>query len=302
MKPCINIINLSKKDRWEWVIGFGFFFLVIIVGYQFLINSGLVEPIANQRIVYVYGILFVSISASINLARDFSKTQETLLNQEREAKEQEIKRRILESDNLRKTQELEEARKLQLSMLPEEIPQLPHLDIAVYMKTATEVGGDYYDFKVEEGDALTIVLGDATGHGTKAGIMVALIKNIFNSMGHTFFIPDFFKHTTKLIKQMKLGHLYMALMLLKMKKNQVLFSSAGMPPILIYRAQDNTIEEQVLKGLPLGGIESFSYEQQKFEVSPGDVMLMMTDGYAELFNKAFGTNEITVERISMMKY
>ncbi|MEO8233566.1 MAG: response regulator [Ignavibacteriota bacterium] len=45
--------------------------------------------------------------------------------------------------------ELEEARSLQLSMLPKEIRQLPHLDIAVYMKTATEVGGDYYDFNVD---------------------------------------------------------------------------------------------------------------------------------------------------------
>jgi len=280
----VNIVNLTKNGKWEWVIGIAFFILVILVTYQFLINSAVIEPIGNQTIIYVYGILFVSVAASINLARDFSKAQETLLLQEREAKELEIKRRVLESDNLRKTQELEEARKLQLSMLPEEIPQLPHLDIAVYMKTATEVGGDYYDFKVEGEDALTVVIGDATGHGTKAGIMVALIKNIFNSMGHTFFIPDFFKHTTKLIKQMNLGHLYMALMLLKMKKNQVIFSAAGMPPIFIFRAKDQIIEEQVIKGLPLGGIETYSYEQQKFEVSPGDVMLMMTDGFAELFS------------------
>ena len=46
---------------------------------------------------------------------------------------------------------LEEARQLQLSMLPKELPQLPNLDIAVYMKTATEVGGDYYDFNVGNG-------------------------------------------------------------------------------------------------------------------------------------------------------
>ena len=52
------------------------------------------------------------------------------------------------------------------------MPQLPHLDVAVYMKTATEVGGDYYDFHVSFDGTLTVVLGDATGHGMKAGTMV----------------------------------------------------------------------------------------------------------------------------------
>jgi len=280
----VNSIKLAKKDKWEWVIRIGFFIMIILVIYQILISNSVVEPIGNQTVVYVYGILVVSIAASINFARDFSKAQQTLLLQEREAKELEIKRRVLEADNIRKTQELEEARKLQLSMLPEKIPELPHLDIAVYMKTATEVGGDYYDFKLEEDGTLTVVIGDATGHGTKAGIMVALIKNIFNSMGHTFFIPDFFKHTTKLIKQMNLGHLYMALLLLKIRNNNVSYSSAGMPPIFVFRSKTGNIEEQIVKGLPLGGIESFNYEQDKFEIEAGDILLLMTDGFAELFN------------------
>jgi sigma-B regulation protein RsbU (phosphoserine phosphatase) len=46
----------------------------------------------------------------------------------------------------RRAKELEEARQLQLSMLPKKLPQLPNLEIAAYMKPATEVGGDYYDF------------------------------------------------------------------------------------------------------------------------------------------------------------
>ncbi len=62
-------------------------------------------------------------------------------------KEKENKR-ILQLENKRKTEELEEARKFQLSMLPRDVPKLPNLDIAVYMQTATEVGGDYYDFAV----------------------------------------------------------------------------------------------------------------------------------------------------------
>jgi len=95
-------------------------------------------------------------------------------------KESEMRAQIAEAENERKTKELEEARQLQLSMLPEDLPNLPNLDIAVYMQTATEVGGDYYDFHVGMDGTLTVVVGDATGHGMKAGTMVTATKSLFN--------------------------------------------------------------------------------------------------------------------------
>src|SRR5262249_38629775 len=55
------------------------------------------------------------------------------------------RRRELEAENEQRAKELEEARQLQLSMPPKNMPQLPHLEIVAYMKPATEVGGDYSD-------------------------------------------------------------------------------------------------------------------------------------------------------------
>ena len=99
------------------------------------------------------------------------------LEQKRIAVEEQAK--IIHAENKRKSQELEEARQLQLAMLPKELPNIPNLEIAVYMQTATEVGGDYYDFSTVEDGSLNICLGDATGHGMKAGIMVSSMKSIF---------------------------------------------------------------------------------------------------------------------------
>ena len=87
-------------------------------------------------------------------------------------------KRALQIEFDHKKKELDEARELQLSMLPKELPQLPNLDIAVYMKTATEVGGDYYDFHIGLDGTLTVVFGDATGHGMKAGTMVTTTKSL----------------------------------------------------------------------------------------------------------------------------
>ena len=92
-------------------------------------------------------------------------------------------KKLLQLENERKTKELEEARQLQLSMLPKELPKLPNLDIAVYMKTATEVGGDYYDFIVGLDGTLIVAIGDATGHGMKAGTIVSMVKALFASGG-----------------------------------------------------------------------------------------------------------------------
>ncbi len=47
------------------------------------------------------------------------------------------------------------------------------------MKTATEVGGDYYDFSTKKDGSLNVCLGDATGHGMKAGTLVSMMKSIF---------------------------------------------------------------------------------------------------------------------------
>jgi serine phosphatase RsbU (regulator of sigma subunit) len=281
----VILIPSFKKERFDWIIGLGFIALIVAVTYQLLIDADVVDPIAGNNIVYVYGITILIITMTINLARDFAKTNVRLLNQERHMREQEIQRRVLEADNQRKTRELEEARQLQLSMLPDKVPLLTNLDIAVHMKTATEVGGDYYDFNSSDDGSLTIAIGDATGHGIKAGIMVTLTKSLFNTMGNIFYLPDFFHHCTKVIKRMSLGNMYMAMMLVRIRNYSMTISAAGMPPIYIYRDVSKKIEELVVKGLPLGAIEGFTYQQINTKLNKGDTILLMSDGYAELFNE-----------------
>ena len=195
----------------------------------------------------------------------------------------------LEAANHRKSLELEEARQLQLAMLPKELPQLPNLDIAVYMQTATEVGGDYYDFNVGENGELTAVIGDATGHGMKAGTIVTITKSLFNSLASSKNILDTFTKISKVIKDMKFRQLAMCLMMLKIHKNKIIISSAAMPPALIFRKKKNLVEEIELKGMPLGAMENFPYEIKNTSINSGDTILLMSDGLPELHN---GTNKM----------
>jgi serine phosphatase RsbU (regulator of sigma subunit)/ligand-binding sensor domain-containing protein len=200
-------------------------------------------------------------------------------------KDAEMRAQLAEAENDRKSKELEEARQLQLSMLPKELPQLPNLDIAVYMKTATEVGGDYYDFNVGMDGTLTVVIGDATGHGMKAGTMVTAAKSLFNTHAANPDILFTFNEITRCIKKMHIHMLSMCLTILKIQGNNIEMSAAGMPPALIYRKQDMAVEEVVLKGMPLGAVSDFPYKLKQSTINPGDTMLLLSDGLPELFKK-----------------
>jgi serine phosphatase RsbU (regulator of sigma subunit) len=201
---------------------------------------------------------------------------------EAQAKVAEAEARALRIENERTALELEEARRLQLSMLPEELPNPPHLEIAAYMKTATEVGGDYYDFDLAPDGTLTVAIGDATGHGTKAGTMVTATKVLFNLLASE---PDgvrMLQESTRIIRQLNMHNLFMALALAKLRGNHLEVAGAGMPPTLIHRAASNDIEEIHLEGAPLGSFTDFPYRAAAVDLEPGDTVVMMSDGLPEM--------------------
>ena len=210
-------------------------------------------------------------------------------------REAELRAQLAESENERKSKELEEARQLQLSMLPRELPSLPHLDIAVYMKTATEVGGDYYDFHVGLDGTLTVVIGDATGHGMKAGTMVTTAKSLFSSYAPNPDILYSFHEITRCIKQMNLGKLSMCLTMLKISGNHLSVSAAGMPPVFIFRRDKQVVEEHLIEGMPLGTMNKFPYLVTDTKLAAGDTILLISDGLPELMNGdkvMFGYNRV----------
>ncbi|MCI0388115.1 MAG: SpoIIE family protein phosphatase [Acidobacteria bacterium] len=223
--------------------------------------------------------LLQSVAASASLALEKAQLVERTIAEAR-------RRQEIEAENEQRAKELEEARQLQLSMLPMNVPQLPHVEIAAFMKPATEVGGDYYDFHVGEDGALTIAIGDATGHGLKAGTMVTATKGLFNHLAEQPDLVTTLNQTSRALKRMNLRSLFMAMTLVRLRDDRLQCSVAGMPPILIYRAATNTIEEVPLYGAPLGGLSHYVYRQVETTLRVNDVVLLMSDGLPERFNEA----------------
>jgi serine phosphatase RsbU (regulator of sigma subunit) len=169
-------------------------------------------------------------------------------------------------------------------LLPRELPKLPNLDIAVYMKTATEVGGDYYDFNVQGDGTLDIGFGDATGHGLQAGTMITLMKGFFTSDVSRFTPEKFLEHCNSMIRNIKLGRILMSFSHLRFERKRLLISSAGMPPVYYNHKESNRTEEIMIQGLPLGALQNTSYNLVVKELKRGDTILLLTDGLPEQMN------------------
>ena len=195
------------------------------------------------------------------------------------------RRQELEAENEQRAKELEEARQLQLSMLPKKLPQSPHLEIAAYMKPAAEVGGDYYDFHQSDNGTLTVVVGDATGHGLKAGTVVTAMKSLFRTFAGEDDLVLVFNQSSRVLKEMNLRSLFMGLTMIKLKGRRMKISSAGMPPTLIYRAEKGLVEEVMIKAMPLGSISNYRYRDLECALDRGDVVVLMSDGFPERFNQ-----------------
>lgn len=222
-----------------------------------------------------------ALAAAFNrMAGDLRSNQERLV-------EQETEQRLLRSEYERKTRDLEEARAFQLSLLPKTLPAHPAFDIAVSMQTATEVGGDYYDFHHSETGVLTVAVGDATGHGARAGTMVTVVKSLFSADSGWSGPKEFLTGAATAVKRMELGRMAMGLTLARLEGTTLTLAAAGMPPALLFRAASRTVEEIALEGMPLGGL-AFEYKEARLGVEPGDTLLLMSDGLPELLD---GTGE-----------
>jgi serine phosphatase RsbU (regulator of sigma subunit) len=190
------------------------------------------------------------------------------------------------SQEQRREEELEEARQFQLDMLPKETPDDLGLDISAAIQTASEVGGDYYDyFPQEDKKSLYVVVGDATGHGMTAGMMVSITKAGLYGIPPSIAPNDIAKRLNHVIKNIDLGWNRMAFNVARFWEDRVEFTSAAMPPVYHYREDTGNVDEILIEGLPLGSFKDETFSLVDFEFKQGDSLIFISDGLPEATNQ-----------------
>lgn len=292
----VVVVALLGRLSGALMVGAGVLMVTIGFGIGLLANLQVIEHnSATATLIPLGSVVLLLMMMSSYLSRQFALTNAQLreklaevellsrqqIESERRMQQEQVERRLLEASYEQKVRELEEARELQLSMLPSRLPELTGVELAAHMETATEVGGDYYDFEVEKDGTLTIAVGDATGHGMRAGTMVTATKAIFGILSPGPDLPEVMARSTATIKRMNFRRLSMALTIAHYREGVLRLSSAAMPPVLIWRADDGSVEEIQLAGLPLGASARFPYAQATVPLRTGDAVLFMTDGFPE---------------------
>ncbi len=193
------------------------------------------------------------------------------------------KERIRQIEDERKNKELKAASDLQQSLLPKKNPKRPDLDIATFIRSSTEVGGDYYDFFPQDSGSLFSVCGDATGHGVSSGMMVSITKAGLNGID-LLASNVILQKLNNVVKKVDLGTLRMSLNIVEISDKELNMSSAAMPPIYLYKASSNAVEELMQSGLPLGGLKDETFDQLTRSFESGDVLIQLSDGLPEAPN------------------
>jgi hypothetical protein len=191
-------------------------------------------------------------------------------------------------DRLRMKQELEYAREIQLSMLPRQAPLLDWLDVAALSLPATEVGGDYYDYFDFGPNRVAMVVGDVTGHGVASGLVLSGVRSSLNLLRDEMDRPSaVLDRVNLMLKRTSAPRMHMTLALVVFDRSEcsTTVATAGHPPVLLRRA-NGEVEEVGSGSFPLGAIENARYGEDRIKLSPGDVLLLYSDGLVETINPA----------------
>ena len=198
---------------------------------------------------------------------------------------------------LRMEEELKVAYEIQINLLPKENPQIAGYDIAGKSIPAKEVGGDYYDFIHIDDHHLAICLGDISGKGMPAAMLMANLQATLR--GQTLCstsCKDCLQRSNKLLFQstdiQKFATLFYGI--LNTRKNELCYSNAGHDyPFLLSR--DKEPRRLETGGTVLGFLENFIFKEQVIPFSPGDLLLLYSDGITEAMNadeEEFGENRL----------
>jgi serine phosphatase RsbU (regulator of sigma subunit) len=182
-------------------------------------------------------------------------------------------------------QELRTAQAIQHAFLPKEVPELPGWQLAPYYKPAREVGGDFYDFLPFENGSLGLVIGDVTGKGVPAALVMATVHTMLRAAAQETSSPgDVLARVNDLLAAEIPQGMFVTCFyaLLDPRSGHLCYANAGHEPP--YRQQAGKASELLATGMPLGMLPGSRYEEQEATLAPGESLLFFSDGLVEAHN------------------
>ncbi len=257
-------------------------------------KSGMVVPIVSQnRIIGVFSLESDEPNAythdDLELLEAFASLAAISLERARQHEE------ILEKRKLE--EELSIAKRIQQSFLPREKPQFSGFDISGINIPSEEVGGDYYDFIPIIENQIGIVIGDVSGKGIPAALIMASLRaGLIAEIRNNYAIRSIMAKVNNLLFESTASDIYVTAVygVLDPKNRIFTFSNAGHNAPILRRA-DGEMEYLTEGGMALGMFENSRYEERPLGINPGEIIVFYTDGVTEAKNdkeEEFGTRRL----------
>ncbi len=188
----------------------------------------------------------------------------------------------------RLNRELEIAQEVQAHLFPQRLPSMPGLDYCGRCRPAREVGGDYYDFLELPGGRLGIAVGDVSGKGIGAALLMASLEASLRaqaSVGHD--LTELMNRVNSLVHEASSASRYATLFYAEYepRSRHLCYVNAGHnPPVILRKSSAACQVFRLETGGPVIGLLRQSYQQGCFPLEPGDLLVLFTDGISESMN------------------
>ena len=204
-------------------------------------------------------------------------------------KETRGERDLFHSELERKNAELQIAREIQTSFLPEKIPGIPGYSLAASSIPAREVGGDFYDIITAPAKKTGLIIADVSDKGVPAALFMALSRTVVraNAEWHSA-AREAIQGANATISADSRSGMFVTLFfaVLDHESRRLTYVNAGHNPPLLFRAGSDPVPLQIT-GIALGALADADYEERSMELYPGDVLLFYTDGVTEAIDDQY---------------
>jgi serine phosphatase RsbU (regulator of sigma subunit)/CHASE1-domain containing sensor protein/anti-sigma regulatory factor (Ser/Thr protein kinase) len=231
----------------------------------------------------LFGITWVLVRSRTRVERT-SKDLEAS-NQELEVtnKELEVANKELETYYHSAEQELRMARRIQHALLPKDLPELEGWQIAYHYQPAREVGGDFYDFLRFEDGQVGLVIGDVSGKGMAAALVMANTQSVLRAIARRRGITpgQVLEEANELMCAYIPPNTFVTCFygVLNSESGRFRYANAGHDPP--YKRHESQVDELRARGMPLGLMPSMFYEEDETSLVAGDDLLFYSDGLVE---------------------
>jgi sigma-B regulation protein RsbU (phosphoserine phosphatase) len=201
--------------------------------------------------------------------------------------------------------EMQIARDIQMSLVPHTFPPFPNrndMEIYAILEPAREIGGDFYDFYMIDEDELCLVVGDVSGKGVPAALFMAVTRTFLRSIWQEEHSPA--ATMTRLNRELVRDNdscMFVTLFCarINLTTGHCVYANGGHNPPFLLHAGKPAMAPPTVKGVVVGGMPDFTFDEGELLFAPGDAIFIYTDGVTEAMNpeNALSGDAWTLEQI-----